>query len=228
MHPIQGVIFDIDGTLLDSNDAHARAYQEALEEVGVERPFVQVRRLIGMGSDQLLPILAGVNEDSEEGKKTARRKKEIFFDDYFPQVKPCAGAKELVKTLRKRGIRTAAAVSSKRDELTRYLQRIGIEKDIEVRVAADDVPRSKPAPDVIHVALEKMGLPAEQVLLIGDTPYDIEAAKKAGVRTIGLQTGGWPEKDLVDAIAIYKDPEDLLRNLDSSPIFSAQPRPQVA
>jgi phosphoglycolate phosphatase-like HAD superfamily hydrolase len=208
---------DVDGTLVDSNDAHARAWVEALAEHGFVVAFETVRRLIGMGGDKLLPAAAGVGEDSPAGEAVSRRRQDIFKDRYLPGLGPCRGARELILRLRAEGLKLAVASSAKEDELEGLLNACGADDLVGVRTSSDDAEESKPAPDILRAALAKIGLPPAEVVLLGDTPYDVEAARRAGVAVVALRCGGWGDKDLTGAVAVYDDPADLLANFDSSP-----------
>jgi HAD superfamily hydrolase (TIGR01509 family) len=215
---IHAVIFDVDGTLVDSNDAQARSWVDALKEFGYSVPFEKVRPLIGMGGDKVLPETIGVQKDSEKGKQISKRRSEIFKEKYLPNVKPFPDAQKLLDRMRKQGLKLAIATSAQPDELRPLLQIVGAADLIEDKTSARDVKSSKPDPDVMQVALKRVGYPPNEVVMIGDTPYDIEAARKVGVGTIAFRCGGWSDSDLAGAIAIYNDPADLLAHYDSSPL----------
>ena len=218
MTHIHAVIFDVDGTLVDSNDAQARSWVDALKEFGYSVPYEKVRPLIGMGGDKVLPEIIGVQKDSEKGKQISKRRSEIFKEKYLPNVKPFPDAQKLLDRMRKQGLKLAIATSAQPDELRPLLQIVGAADLIEDKTSARDVESSKPDPDVMQVALKRVGYPPNEVVMIGDTPYDIEAARKAGVGTIAFRCGGWSDSDLAGAIAIYNDPADLLAHYDSSPL----------
>lgn len=217
----QGVIFDVDGTLVDSNDAHARAWQEAFEEAGYRVPFERVRRLIGMGADELLPEAIGVPANTPSGEAIGERRGQIFRERYLPQVKPLPGSRDLVLRLRRDGYLLAIASSAQPDELGALLKIAGVDDLIEARTSAAEVEESKPEPDVVLAALSKLKLPGAAAVMIGDTPYDAEAARRAGVALIGFRSGGWSDRDLAGALAVYDGPADLLARLDSSPLRRA-------
>jgi HAD superfamily hydrolase (TIGR01509 family) len=219
--PIRAVLLDIDGTLVDSNDAHARAWVRAFEEHGVEVDPVVVRRAIGMGGDQLMPQVSGVGEDMKLGRQIAERRTSIFQNELLPAVKPLAGADRLVRALKDRGLTLVAASSASEEELARLLDIVGVRDALDGATSRDAAAASKPEPDIIHAALARAGVGADEALMIGDTPYDIEAAAKAGVRTIAFRSGGWSDSDLKGALAIYNGPQDLLEHLDQSPLNSA-------
>jgi HAD superfamily hydrolase (TIGR01509 family) len=217
----QGVIFDVDGTLVDSNDAHARAWQEAFQEAGYRIPFERVRRLIGMGADQLLPEAIGVSANTPSGEAIAERRGQVFRERYLPQVKPLPGSRDLGLRLRRDGYRLAIASSAQPDELGALLKIAGVDDLIEAKTSADEVEESKPEPDVVLAALRKLKVPGAAAVMIGDTPYDAEAARRAGVAFIGFRSGGWSDRDLAGALAVYDGPADLLARLDSSPLRRA-------
>ncbi len=218
MTNIHAVIFDVDGTLVDSNDAQARSWVDALKEFGYSVPYEKVRPLIGMGGDKVLPETIGVQKDSEKGKQISKRRSEIFKEKYLPNVKPFPDAQKLLDRMREQGLKLAIATSAQPDELRPLLQIVGAADLIEDKTSARDVKSSKPDPDVMQVALKRVGYPPNEVVMIGDTPYDIEAARKVGVGTIAFRCGGWSDSDLAGAIAIYNDPADLLAHYDSSPL----------
>ncbi len=218
MTHIHAVIFDVDGTLVDSNDAQARSWVDALKEFGYSVPYEKVRPLIGMGGDKVLPETIGVQKDSEKGKQISKRRSEIFKEKYLPNVKPFPDAQKLLDRMRERGLKLAIATSAQPDELRPLLQIVGAADLIEDKTTARDVKSSKPDPDVMQVALKRVGYPPNEVVMIGDTPYDIEAARKVGVGTIAFRCGGWSDSDLAGAIAMYNDPADLLAHYDSSPL----------
>ncbi len=208
--PLKGVLLDIDGTLLDSNDAHAAAFTRAFAEHGLDIPFDHVRPLVGMGSDKLIPSLTGFADDTRDGKAIVERKKGIFEQRYLPDLKPTPGARALLERLLSDGLTLVVATSAGGDEMKGLLEQAGVDDLIHGATSSGDVDKSKPDPDVIGAAIKKSKLKAGQLLMLGDTPYDIEAAAKAGLRTIALRCGGWWDDDaLADAIAIYDDPADL-------------------
>ncbi len=219
MSRIQAVLLDVDGTLIDSNDAHAQAYVDAGKELGVEMDFAEVRRGIGMGGDKLLPEASGIEEESEQGKRITARKKEIF-GELLPTLEPAPGARELLERLRADGVKLVVATSAKRDEMKAILEQAGVADLIDAATSASDAEESKPDPDIVEAALEQAGFPAGEVVMLGDTPYDVLAATRAGVRIIGVRTGGWSEDDLHGAVAVYDHPADLLAHYEESPLGS--------
>lgn len=218
MKQIRGVILDVDGTLVDSNDAHARAWVEALAEQGINVGLEKVRRLIGMGGDKLLPEVSGITEDTPEGERISKRRGEIFKERYLPKLKAFPSTRELLKKMRDEGLKLVVASSAKEDELNPLLKIAGADDLIKEKTSSDDAENSKPDPDIVKAALDSSGLAPGEVVMLGDTPYDIESASGAGVRVVAVRSGGWEDADLSGAIAIYDGPADLLAHYDSSPL----------
>lgn len=224
------VLFDVDGTLVDSNDAHARAWVDAFAEAGVQVDFARVRRCIGMGGDKLIPAVSDLTEESPEGQRISKRRSEIFTTKHLPTLQAFPGARELVAAIKDLGLLAVAASSAKKDELKPLLAIAGAESLMDAATSSDDAEESKPDPDILHAALERAKARPEEAVMIGDTPYDIEAARRAGVPVIAFRCGGWGDAELKGAEAIYDGPADLLANLDRSllsshPAASGSPRP---
>jgi HAD superfamily hydrolase (TIGR01509 family) len=213
---LKGVIFDVDGTLLDSNDAHAISWVEAFAEAGYDVPFDVVRPLIGMGADKLLPKTIGISHDSDEGKKLVARHSEIFEERHLPRLRPFKGARDLVECIRSDDLKALVATSARNEQLTQLLKAAHVDDLMEERATASDAKRSKPDPDNIQAAIEESGISPKHLVMIGDTPYDIEAAAKAGVRTIAFRCGGWTDDKLKGAAEIYDGPADLLAHYEAS------------
>lgn len=210
------VVLDVDGTLVDSNDAHAHAWLDAFREAGIAVAFDDVRRAIGMGGDKLLPAVAGLDEDAEPGARISKRRGEIFKERYLPKIAPLPKVRELAERLRRDGFTLTVASSAKEDELRPLLERAQVVDLIAESTSSDDADRSKPDPDIVQAALKVVDGEAARSLMLGDTPYDIEAARRAGVAIVALQSGGWQPAELSGAIEVYRDPEDLLTRYDSS------------
>ena len=213
---LEGVIFDIDGTLVDSNDAHAQSWVDTFAEAGYDVPFDVVRPLIGMGADKLLPKTIGVKHDSKGGKKLIKLRSEIFREKYLPTLRPLKGSRALVLRVRADGLKAIVATSAKDEELQGLLNAAEVADLMEEKATASDARRSKPDPDIVEAAIEESGTSPRKLVMIGDTPYDIEAATKAKVRTIAFRSGGWSDDDLHGAVEIYDGPADLLTRYDSS------------
>jgi len=206
---ISAVLFDVDGTLIDSNAAHADTWAQALSERGVASDAARVRPLVGMGSDKLLPMV-GLAEDSSQGRAVTQRKKELFAQR-LPRLQPTRGARALVSYLRQQHKAVVIATSAGDDEMDALLQQAGVGDLIPKRTSSDDADRSKPDPDIVVAALHRTGSSPDRTAMIGDTPYDLEAARRAGVHAIALRCGGhWSDAELEGAIAIFDDPADLL------------------
>ena len=215
---VNAVLFDIDGTLVDSNDAHADAWVRAFAEHDITVDRDHVRRCIGMGGDKLMPEVSGIRDDSAQGRAIAKRRGEVFTSDFLPTLQAFRDAARLVAALKERGVRVVAASSAKAGELTPLLAVAGVDSLIEAATSSDDAEESKPDPDIVEAALRRAGVAAGQAVMIGDTPYDVEAAQRCGVAVIAFRCGGWTDPDLRGAAAIYDGPWDLLARLDDSPL----------
>lgn len=178
-----------------------------------------------MGGDKLIPLYLGVESDSDTGKRFSKRRAEIFLEQYVPKLRPTRGARELVERLRREGLRLVIATSAKPSELEPMLEQVGLNDLIEKKTSADDVEHSKPDPDVVQAALKKAALAPTAAVMLGDTPYDVEAALAANVECVALLSGGWNAEALRGASAIYEDPADLLRSFTSSPFSFAALNP---
>ena len=216
--PLRGVLLDVDGTLLDSNDAHARSWVDALTESGRRASVEEVRRLVGMGSDKLIPRVTGVAKDTPEGERLAERKKEIFNERYLPHLRAFPGARALLERLRADGLALVVATSAAKDEMRLLLKQAGVDDLIDDATSSGDADRSKPDPDIVEAALGESGHPPDEVVMLGDTPYDVEASTRAGVAVVALRCGGWDDEALRGAVAIYDDPADLLAHYEESPL----------
>ena len=178
---LKALIFDVDGTLVDSNDAHAHSWALVLNENGYPVSFEQVRELIGKGGDKLLPELAGIDKESPEGQRISDQRMKLFKTRYMPKLKAFPAAHHLVARLRQMDKKLAVATSAQAEEIGQLLKIAGVDNLIEDRTTSSDAERSKPDPDIVHAALLRAGTPAATAVMIGDTPYDIEAARRAGV-----------------------------------------------
>lgn len=212
------VLLDVDGTLVDSNDAHARAWADAFAEFDVSVDYDKVRRAIGMGGDKLMPAVSGIEEASPLGRRIAARRGEIFTHGHLPHLKPFSGAGDLVAAIKNAGYRAVAASSASKEDLRRLLEVANAAPLLDGATSSDDAEESKPDPDIIHAALKRAGVSAREAVMIGDTPYDVEAAARAAVPTIAFRSGGWRDSDLKGALAIYNGPWDLLAQFESSPL----------
>jgi phosphoglycolate phosphatase-like HAD superfamily hydrolase len=175
MKSLQAVLLDIDGTLIDSNDAHARAWVDVGREFGHDIEFDHVRWLIGMGGDKVLPEVTGLREESETGARILARRGEIFREQYLPQLQPFEGTRELLEQLSKDGLKLVVATSASEEDLRGLLRQAGIEDLIDNAANSDDAEESKPAPDIVEAALRRGKVGPDEAVMIGDTPYDIGA-----------------------------------------------------
>ncbi|MBV9999951.1 MAG: HAD family hydrolase [Verrucomicrobia bacterium] len=219
----KAAIFDIDGTLVDSVDIHAEVWQRVLAKFGKKVSFTDVRSQIGKGSDTLLPEFLTKEELEQKGKAISEDRAELFKREYLSRVRPFPKVPDLLRRIRREGIRIALASSSKANEVAHYKKLCGLEDLVDAETSADEAQKSKPHPDIFEAALGKLpGVAPGEALTVGDTPYDAEAAAKSGIQTIGLLSGGFPEEDIrkAGAIAIYRDCADLLEHFESSPFMA--------
>ncbi len=219
---IRGMLLDVDRTLVLSNDAQARAWVEAFTAHGRDVPLETVRPLIGMGGDKVVPELApGLNAEDGEGKEIADTRKEVMLETFGPTLQPAPGSRALVQRAQQEGLTIVVASSASSEELETLLTVARVDDLLPARTTMDDAGQSKPAPDIVAVALTKIGLPADAVVMVGDSPYDIASAAQVGVGTIALRCGGFSDDDLKGALALYDDPADLLARYDASPLREA-------
>jgi HAD superfamily hydrolase (TIGR01549 family) len=223
-------IFDVDGTLLDSVDLHARSWQETFRRFGKEVPFEAVRKQIGKGGDQLMPVFLSEEEVARKGEEIEAYRLDLFKREYLPQVRPFPKVRELFERILRDGVRIVLASSAKPDEMAEYKRIADIGPLVLAKTSSGDADRSKPHPDIFEATLELLASPTpDEVFVVGDSPSDAEAAGKARLRTIGLLCGGFPEEELRRAgcIALYRDPADLLARYDDSPLGrEARPGPK--
>jgi HAD superfamily hydrolase (TIGR01549 family) len=218
---IEAILFDIDGTLVDSVDFHAEAWQRAFAHFGKQIPFRDVRQQIGKGGDQLMPVFLSKEQLGRFGEDLEKYRGDLYKREYLPRVQAFPGVRPLFERLMRDGVRIGLASSAHGDELQEYKRIANIDDLVRAETSADDADRSKPHPDIFVAALETVGNPPPAtVLVVGDTPYDAEAAVKAGLGTIGVRCGGFPDAQLRGAgcIALYDDPQDLLAAYTDSPI----------
>ena len=217
---IRAAIFDLDGTLVDTNEFHVLAWQETLRHFGKEIPLERLREQIGKGSDQYLPVFLDEREMREFDDEADKMHGEIFAKKYLPQVKPFPKVRELFERIRSAGKKIALASSGKDSEVKHYKELAGIEHLVDCMTTSEHVVHSKPSPDVFAAALNILKLRPNEAVAIGDTPYDVEAAKKIELPIIGVLCGGFSETVLrvAGAAAIYRDPADLLQRYYQSPL----------
>jgi phosphoglycolate phosphatase-like HAD superfamily hydrolase len=210
------VVLDVDGTLVDSNDAHARAWVEGFADHGITVPFEKVRRAIGMGGDKLMPHVAGIDSESPLGREISERRGEIFTRAYLPHVKPFARVRDLLERFRADDFALTVASSAQGDELEALLEVAGVADLMHAQTSSDDADRSKPDPDIVHAAIARVKCPLDRIIMLGDTPYDVAAATRAGIAMVAVECGGWSAAELGGARAVYASPADLLERYASS------------
>ena len=206
-------IFDIDGTLVDSNELHVDSWDRAFRHFGKEFPREKLRAQIGKGSDQYLPEFLTPEEIDRFGKDLDDYRSDLFKKEYLPKVRPFPKVRELFQRIRDDDKHIVLASSGKKADTKYYIDLLKINDLIEGYTSADDAENSKPAPDVFAASLKKLGgISPADALTVGDTRFDIEAAGKAGLKTITFLCGGTSESVLREAgaIAIYNDPADFL------------------
>ena len=215
---IKALLCDIDGTLVQSNWLHAEAWQIAFGAMGVHLELEDIRRQIGKGGDELIPVFVPwwKRETVEDPLKALR--KYMFQHGLRQKVEPIPGVRELLQRAKAAGIKIAVASSSDKDDLQVMKQVAHIDDLVDTETSAADTERAKPHPDIFQTALKKVGFDAAQCIALGDTPYDAESAGKAGIRTIGVTTGGWSKPDLLAAgcAEVYDGAADLLAHFDES------------
>jgi HAD superfamily hydrolase (TIGR01509 family) len=216
---MKAVIFDIDGTLIDSVHLHAKAWEEALKHFGHDVPFCKIRSQIGKGGDQLLPVFLPKEEIEAKGKEIEKFRGDYFTSEFLPKVKPFAKVRDLFMRLVENGWTIALASSAKKEEVQIYKEICRISDLLNADAPSDDAQKSKPYPDIFLAAMKRLGnvSPAD-CIVVGDSPYDAEAASKAGIRSVGFLSGGFPEKDLRGAgfETIYWGTPDLWAKFDQS------------
>jgi HAD superfamily hydrolase (TIGR01509 family) len=220
---IEALLCDIDGTLVQSNWLHAEAWQVAFHLIGIDLDLEDVRKQIGKGGDELIPVFVPWWQRIQVKKPLTAFREHIFREEFLSKVKPLPQVREFLLRLKQENIRLALATSAKNREIEDYKRIAHIEDLIDEQTSADDTSNAKPHPDIFAATLKRLKLPPERCLALGDTPYDAQSAKGAGVRTIGVMTGGWSREDLLDAgcIEVYESVADLLAHFDESAIIRA-------
>lgn len=208
---IEAVLFDVDGTLVDSNDLHAAAWQEAFRHFGIVLPYERIRGQIGKGGDNLIPSLLPPDVAERLHEEIEEFRGDLFKREYLPKARPFPGATDLLRRLQAEEVKLVLATSAKQEELDFHVEKLGCRELLTATTTADDVEHSKPCPDIFEAALEKARpLNGGMAVVVGDTPWDMKAAAKLGVRAVAVRCGGFPDRELSGAAAIYDGPRALI------------------
>ena len=221
---LKAVLCDVDGTLLDSNAFHAEAWQRTFAHYGIPADFESIVKQIGKGGEYLLPCFVPEDKLPSLEKELNAFRKQLFHREYIDRIVPFSDARRLLERMRQAGLRIAVATSSEKGDLEVFKTILKIHDLVEEDTTADDAEKPKPEADIFQAALKRLGLQPDEALALGDTPWDVEAATKAGVRTVAVQSGGWRKEQLTEAgaLAVYVDVADIVRNFETSP-FSTGP-----
>jgi HAD superfamily hydrolase (TIGR01509 family) len=215
----RGVLFDIDGTLIDSSYLHVVAWWHAFNQVGHDVPMHKIHRLIGMGTEQLVDELLPADRDKSQDEAIGAAHGTLY-STYWAGLKPTRGAAELLRRCAEEGLVVVLASSSNVTEVAAMREALGVDGVLTAVTTATDADESKPAPDIFAAALEAGGLRAENVVAVGDAVWDTVSARKLGIDTVSVLSGGISETELRDggAVAVYADPQDLLEDFEDSPL----------
>jgi HAD superfamily hydrolase (TIGR01509 family) len=227
MNHSRAVLLDIDGTLLHSGDAQAESWLRVLQDFGYPVKWGQVRARVGMGQDRLLRELCGISEESPRARRMLPIRQLLLRSRYLPKLEVLPHVREFLQRLQRAGRKVLIATSASRSEAMALLGHAQLLTDFDHVVCREDAPQTKPAPDVVRAALERVGIRPENASFVASSPYDLAAAHTAQVPSIALRSGGWPDSALLEASAIYDDLEQLLAHFDSSPL-SGDASPSVA
>jgi HAD superfamily hydrolase (TIGR01509 family) len=216
-HPVSTAILDIDGTLVDTNYQHVIAWARALQRFDIDVALWRIHRLIGMGGDQVVTSLCGQEVEDEHGDEIRSAESEEYMR-LIGEVRPMEGARDLIIALKDRGHSVVLASSAKEDEVDVYLDLLDVREVVDAWTTSADVESTKPAPDLVQAALKKSGDEPNAAVMVGDTPWDVEAAGKAGLETIAVITGGFSEQELTKAgaAAVVESVAELLERLDDT------------
>ncbi len=215
---IEAVLLDMDGTLVDSNALHAEAWQRTFAHFGFDVSTEQAFRQLGKGGDQLISVFVPKERLDELEKPIETYHKELFMREYIGRVKPFPKVRALLERIKENGRKVAIASSAKGDELERYEKLAEIDGLVDKETTSEDAEQSKPHPDIFAAALQRVHVPAERAVSVGDTPWDAEASGKLGLRTVGVLSGGWNEDGLRKAgcVEVYRDVAELLERFNDS------------
>lgn len=215
---IKAFIFDVDGTLIDSVEAHAKSWVKTFEEFGREVKLGDAMKLIGMGGDQFLPDYFSKKELNDNEERIEKFRSDLFKKEFIPHIKPFPRVRELFQKIREDDKQIVLASSAKKDEVEAYKKILGIEDLIDEETSTDDAEASKPEPDIFQAALRKIkNVKKKNVAIVGDTPYDAVAAKKAGLTIIiGVRSGGWSNDELLDSgcSKVYENIAEIWENYE--------------
>lgn len=219
---VKAILFDVDGTLVDSNDLHAAAWVQAFAEFDIVVPHADVHDQIGKGGDNLMPALLDEKVVEEHGEAISKARGRIYKKRHASKVKPFADVAALFRRARRDGWKIVLATSGESEEVEPHIDKLGVRDLLDVVTTATDAEHSKPDPDIFAAALKKVGAKPADAIVVGDSPYDIQAAAKLGLRTIAVRSGGFDDRVLKEAgaVAIYDNPADLLARYDASLLAS--------
>jgi HAD superfamily hydrolase (TIGR01509 family) len=214
-----GVLFDVDGTLVDSTYLHTVAWWAALRQFEHDVPMAEIHRGIGMGADMILDHLLGDDRDSDADEALTAAH-DVLYGAWWERLRPLPGAADLLRACAKRGLAIVLASSAKDRELAILRRIVDADDVITAATSSSDAAQSKPAPDILEAALERSGVDPNRSVFVGDAVWDVQAAGKLGIPCIGLASGGTSAAELREAgaVAVYDDPAALLEALESSPI----------
>ncbi len=212
-------VLDIDGTLVDTNYQHALAWFRAFRAHGIVLELWRIHRHIGMGGDQLVAAITDESTEDELGDRI-RDAESRHYLELIEEVEPMDGSRELIEDLKRRGHKVVLASSAKQDEVDHYLDQLDARELADAWTTSADVEATKPQPDLIQTALERIGGEPQEAVMVGDTPWDVEAASRAGVGTVAVRTGGFGADELREAgaIAIFESVQELRERLDETPL----------
>lgn len=216
---IRAVLFDVDGTLVDTNYLHAVTWWEAFRQAGHTVPMPDIHRSVGMGADRLIGALLGEDRDRSRDEEISTAHK-VLYAEYFPKLAPLPGAADLLRAVGRSGRRVVLVSSAGGDELGAMRAAVDADEVVHDATSGDDVDATKPAPDLIEQGLRRGGVTAGEAVFVGDTVWDMKACRKVGVACVGVLSGGVPRADLREAgaVAVYDGPADLLDHLADSPL----------
>jgi HAD superfamily hydrolase (TIGR01509 family) len=222
---VSTAILDIDGTLVDTNYQHTISWARAFAQHDIVVPLWRIHRHIGMGGDQVVRALCGEETEEQLGDEIRDAEGELYME-LIDEVRPMEGARELILALRNRGHRVVLASSARSDEVNHYLDMLDAREIADGWTTSADVERTKPAPDLVHAALELVDDGAGSAVMVGDTPWDVKSAAEAGVETIAVITGGFSEQELSEAgaVAVFESVADLLERIDTTRLRGGGPR----